>query len=770
MRRFTRFAWLWVGCCVAAVVLPAGVSALSPYAVMSRPAAPQEAGDPENRVGRMTDAEARAALIEELSRQEAMAKSQGAATGGFLDRLETDFARVCGRLIVLGKNLRNLPADLAGALTRLTGGRPPWHLLWMALIVLPFFAVGFAVERGAGRWFQSLLPTAPPDADDTDAGPGKRAAEGLLLVLPQLFGLFLFGLTAALLFLLVFGESRPHLRLFMLTVLVAVAITRLAAIASQLVLAPGNPARRLVPFSDATAGDLHRRIWGLAALYAVLHATSNLLRMGQMPTDSWRTLVMGMGTVLLLVLAWWVGSNRRKVAEVIRGEDTAPGSLKDRFAASWHAFALAYLFLIWLFGLLTFAVLEHRVKGALPMSLLIVPLYLALDRLGLWLVDALVESFRQPSPIPKPKSPLEKTEAQAAEPEEEEPRENPYVVLVRKGVRLIVFLTVAFWFLDIWGVGFAFSSAAAGAILNVFLTVLIAYLIWVWGSRAIDRRILKSIRDAEPEDPEKEEDEWGGAAAQDRFYTLLPLFRKSLAVFLVVMAVLISLSAMGINIGPLLAGAGVVGLALGFGAQRLVRDILSGIFFLLDDTFRIGEYVECGSVSGTVEELTLRLVKLRHHRGMLQFVPYGDIKQVTNMMRGGIVVKFNLEFPYDTDIDKVRKIIKKVGQAMLLDEELGPDFIQPLKSQGVREIGDSIMTIRAKFTARPGAHFVIRREAYRRITEALAKKGIHYASRKFIVDIPKELLGGAEGPATPAAAPAAAESPGGGTPGGGGKD
>jgi small-conductance mechanosensitive channel len=770
MRLASRLAWFWVGCCVVAFGCPADASAALPYGLTARPAVSEAAGDPENRVGRMTDAEARAALIDELARQERLTGEAGAASGGFLDRLETDFTRVCSRLIVLGKNLRNLPADLAGALTRLTGGRPPWHLLWMALIVLPFFAVGFAVERGAGRWFRSLLPAVAPAADDAPAGVGKRAAEGLLFVLPQLFGLFLFALTAALLFLLVFGESRPHLRLFILTVLLAVVVTRLAAIASQLVLAPGNPARRLVPLSDAAAGGLHRWIAGLAALYALLMSGVDLLRLGQMPIDSLRTVAMGMGTVLLLVLAWWIGSNRREVADAIRGEDTPPGSLKDRFAASWHAFALAYLFLIWLFGLLIFAVWEQKVRGALPMSLLIVPLYLALDRLGLWLVDALVESFRQPSPIPKPKSPLEKKGGESTEPDEEAPQENPYVVLVRKGVRLTVFLTVAFWFLEIWGVGFAFSGAVAGAILNVFLTVLIAYLVWVWGSRAIDRRILKSIRDAEPDDPEKEEDEWGGAAAQDRFYTLLPLFRKSLAVFLVVMAVLISLSAMGINIGPLLAGAGVVGLAIGFGAQRLVRDILSGIFFLLDDTFRIGEYVECGSVSGTVEELTLRLVKLRHHRGMLQFVPYGDIQQVTNMMRGGIVVKFNLEFPYDTDIDKVRKIIKKVGQAMLLDEELGPDFIRPLKSQGVREIGDSIMTIRAKFTARPGAHFVIRREAYRRITEALAAKGIHYASRKFIVDIPKELLGGAGSPGTPAAAPAAAESPGGGAPGGGGKD
>jgi small-conductance mechanosensitive channel len=106
-------------------------------------------------------------------------------------------------------------------------------------------------------------------------------------------------------------------------------------------------------------------------------------------------------------------------------------------------------------------------------------------------------------------------------------------------------------------------------------------------------------------------------------------------------------------------------------------------------------------------------------------------------MRGGIVVKFPLEFPYDTDVELVRKTIKKVGQAMLQDEELGPDFILPVKSQGVNEITNSVMVIRVKFTAKPGRQFLIRREAFRRITEALAKKGIHYAHRKVIVEVPQ---------------------------------
>ena len=250
-----------------------------------------------------------------------------------------------------------------------------------------------------------------------------------------------------------------------------------------------------------------------------------------------------------------------------------------------------------------------------------------------------------------------------------------------------------------------------------------------------DDRLRGGHHSDDKEESDQADDEWGATATQDRSYTLLPILRKFIGIVMAVMVTLIVLSSMGINIGPLLAGAGVAGLAIGFGAQKLVADVLSGIFYLVDDAFRVGEYIQAGSASGSVEAITLRNVMLRHHRGMLQIIPLSDLGAITNFMRGGIVVKFNLQFPYDTNIDKVRKAIKKVGQQMRDDPEMGPDFIQPVKSGGVREVGDSVMTIRVKFTAKPGAHFVIRREAYKRITEALEARGIHYAHRKVIVEV-----------------------------------
>ena len=122
-----------------------------------------------------------------------------------------------------------------------------------------------------------------------------------------------------------------------------------------------------------------------------------------------------------------------------------------------------------------------------------------------------------------------------------------------------------------------------------------------------------------------------------------------------------ALSALGVQIGPLIAGAGVVGVAVGFGAQTLVKDVISGMFYLLDDAFRVGEYIQSGSYKGTVESFSLRSVKLRHHRGPLYTVPFGELGAVQNMSRDWVIDKMSVGVTYDTDLDKVKKLIKQIG-------------------------------------------------------------------------------------------------------------
>ena len=225
----------------------------------------------------------------------------------------------------------------------------------------------------------------------------------------------------------------------------------------------------------------------------------------------------------------------------------------------------------------------------------------------------------------------------------------------------------------------------------------------------------------------------GGAGGASRLATLLPLFRNFLLVVITVSVTLIALTEAGINVAPLFAGAGVVGLAIGFGAQTLVRDVFSGAFFLFDDAFRKGEYIDLGEVKGTVEKVSVRSFQLRHHLGRLHTVPFGEIKFLTNYSRDWVMMKLPLRVTYDTDVEKVRKLVKKLGQRMLEDPELGPQFLQPLKSQGVIEMQDSAMIIRVKFMTKPGDQWVIRKTVYAKLRELFMQEGIQFAHREVTV-------------------------------------
>jgi len=191
-----------------------------------------------------------------------------------------------------------------------------------------------------------------------------------------------------------------------------------------------------------------------------------------------------------------------------------------------------------------------------------------------------------------------------------------------------------------------------------------------------------------------------------------------------------NLWALGIEITPLLAGAGVLGLALGFGAQALVRDVIAGIFFLAEDAFRVGEYIESGTnTKGTVERITLRTVALRHHNGPLHFVPYGALGSVRNTSRDWVIDKFNIPLPIEVESEAIRKMLKKIGEDMKADPVLGPMTMEPLKGKLYR-IDPGVKIFRCKFRCPPGRQFDLRAGALKRIEAALKKMGLQFADGK----------------------------------------
>ena len=258
-------------------------------------------------------------------------------------------------------------------------------------------------------------------------------------------------------------------------------------------------------------------------------------------------------------------------------------------------------------------------------------------------------------------------------------------------------------------------------------TVVAAWILWTALSAIIDEQMPRAVA------PGNEDEATGGSAS--RLSTLLPLARNTTLIGLAIIAVIVALSTLGFDIGPLLAGLGVIGIAIGFGAQTLVRDVISGLFFLMEDAFRVGEYIDTGRLRGTVEGMSLRSVRLRHQNGQIHTVPFGQVQAVTNFSRDWSVVKFNLHLEPTADIETVRKAIKRVGEELFDDPETGGEFIQPLKMQGVVDVLQTALVVRCKFTSTPIRPTYLQRQALRRLIDAFAAAEIRFAAPNVTVQL-----------------------------------
>ncbi len=290
----------------------------------------------------------------------------------------------------------------------------------------------------------------------------------------------------------------------------------------------------------------------------------------------------------------------------------------------------------------------------------------------------------------------------------------------------------------LWGVTLTnlteagFGAQVAANIVGFLLIIALGYFAWEAINLSISKRLAKELPDAG-------DGEAGGAeggTGQSRMATILPIFRMTLQATIIVITVLLALSQLGINTAPLLAGAGVLGLAIGFGAQTLVKDVVSGVFYLMDDAFRKGEFISVGTTMGIVQKISIRSLHLRQDTGPIHIIPYGSISQLTNNSRDYVTMKLRFTVPFDTDQEKVRKLFKKIGQEMMEVPELAEVLINPFKSQGAADVTDVGIVIRGKFTTIPGGQFLIRKEAYKRVQIAFEENGIEFARKEVRVHLP----------------------------------
>lgn len=316
-------------------------------------------------------------------------------------------------------------------------------------------------------------------------------------------------------------------------------------------------------------------------------------------------------------------------------------------------------------------------------------------------------------------------------------RIGPWQQTLIRCFRLLVF--VAFWLIlaSIWDINpFAIASTQLGErvgviLIDVCIAIALAYVLWSIARTALDMLSL-------PERPALpgEHNEPAANYRATRIQTFVPLLRAVTLSFVVAATVMISLAAMGVNIGPLLAGAGIIGVAIGFGSQALVKDVISGIFFLADNAFRIGEWVEVSSAKGTVEAITIRSLKLRHSRGALYTVPFGSINMVNNQSRDYTILKLEFLVAFDSDLLTAKKIVKQINAELAADPEMGESLLQPIKFQGVRRMDQYGLVVGVKFTAKPGEQWLLRREVYQRVRDGFHKAGIEFARPQIMVRAP----------------------------------
>ncbi|WP_170351803.1 mechanosensitive ion channel family protein [Ruegeria atlantica] len=533
---------------------------------------------------------------------------------------------------------------------------------------------------------------------------------------------------------LFFGEAEDISIQFTVTaIFTAFFLSRTISDLWRMVLSPYLSQYRLPPFSDRDAKRLYFWASALATydisvvLFATWVADFGLNYNVYALVYGGLTMLGALGNLLMIMF------NARAISNAIRG-GRAPDQVSWilRFISfAWAPVLVVYIVFSW-FKLAVDLVLEN--ENSLPIVassyLIFMSVVVAYGAMN-YLLERYFDRNRQMEDM---NAAATEEDDEAVETPEAELRQHSiltYEDLARRVAGILAFVVGLYALVVIWNPEASWSEdLPVERALDVMVILFIGYILFHFFRIWIDSKIAEETDDG---GEEAELGDEGGEGGQSRLATLLPLFRGAILAVVVVTIVLIVLMELGINVSPLFAGAGVVGLAVGFGSQTLVRDIFSGAFFLMDDAFRKGEYIDIGDVKGTVEKISVRSFQLRHHLGALNTIPFGEIKVLTNYSRDWVIMKLPLRVTYDTDVEKVRKLIKKLGQQLLSDPVIGDNFIQPLKSQGVIEMQDSAMIIRVKFMTKPGDQWLVRKRVYQDIRELFAREGIKFAHREVTV-------------------------------------
>ncbi len=299
-----------------------------------------------------------------------------------------------------------------------------------------------------------------------------------------------------------------------------------------------------------------------------------------------------------------------------------------------------------------------------------------------------------------------------------EARANRYLPLVRQSILAALYVSAGLALLQVWGLDvFGWLSDGTGrkvAIGVVKIGIILALALLL--SEVVGATIEHYLREVGPD---------GRTVHRSgRARTLLPLLRNVFRLTIGILVTLVTLSEIGIDIAPLLAAAGVVGLAVGFGAQTLIKDIITGVFILIEDTIAIGDAVDLGGHAGTVEAMTIRTIRLRDGDGTVHTVPFSAVSSIMNLTRDYSNAIFDINVAYDADVDQVIRIVKEVGDGMREDPGLRHLILQPIEVLGLDSMQNGAMVIKAQMRTRPSGKGNVIRAFNLRLKRAFDARGI----------------------------------------------
>ena len=658
-----------------------------------------------------------AALVELITLLNSSASNNESLTAGNKQGL---LAIVKGWLTGFAENLKvqlhafpQMVGDLGKSIGLIFQGRETGGNLMFLFLVAISITAGVAAEllfnRGTRDKREKIRQSQPVELIDTLKVLSARA--GI-----EIGGVIVFAIVT-LIAANIFIKSDNDLFLVTAFILNVIVLFRIVGSVLHFILAPRRSELRLVYTDTWTAQFMERNFILLAAVVGIgFFLFTVMLKNGIQSTE---TLRFWLGMSIHIWLIFVILKATRGLTQIIEGgdENLTPG-LK-RMAAWWPYVSAAFVAFNWIFLQFVLSTGHEALtpqRSATAIALIVMVPFL----------DTMVRG------IAAHLVPTESIQTEVMANACNETRLS-YIRIGRIALIGSIIIIVG----KLWGVSLrnlteaGFGAQIAANAVGFLLIVALGYLAWEITNLVISRRLAIEV-------PEGETDVEGGTG-QTRMATILPILQMTMQVTIIIITVLLALSQLGFNITPLLASAGVLGLAIGFGAQTLVKDIVSGVFFLLDDAFRLGEFITVGTTNGVVSKISVRSLQLRQDTGQLHIIPYGSMSQLTNNSRDWVTMKLKFTVPFDTDQEQVRKLFKKIGQEMMEVPELAEVLINPFKSQGAADVTDVGIVIRGKFSTVPGGQFIIRKEVYSRVQKAFEANGIEFARKEVRVQLPEHL-------------------------------